>query len=120
MKIRFISYTLLMVSFFLLAVALSSADTRAVEPPSSGSAYITPITRNSTASQTTLVMAQNGQATLPIVVSKQASDATKAVAAELAVYLKRMTGAAFETKTGDGSTGIVLGTLNDFPTPALN
>lgn len=83
-------------------------------------AQITPTTRNATASKTTLALAANGKALLPIVISAKASDATKAVAAELAAYLKRISGATFEVTTGDGTSGIVLGTLADFPIPALN
>jgi hypothetical protein len=66
-----------------------------------------------------LLLAENGKALVPIVVSDKASDATKAAAAELAVSLKRVTGAAFEVKAGDGSKGIVVGTLAEFPVPAL-
>ncbi len=60
-----------------------------------GSAYITPITRNDTKSSVTLLLAADGKARLPIVISEKASDATKAVAAELAAYLKRISGASF-------------------------
>ncbi len=81
---------------------------------------LTPITRNATASKTTLTLAEKGKALLPIVISPQASNSTKAVAVELAAYLKRISGATFEVKTGDGSSGIVLGSLSEFPTPALS
>ena len=55
----------------------------------------------------------------PVVISNKASKETKEVAAELADYLGRITGAKFEVKTGDGTAGIVLGTLEEFPNPAL-
>jgi hypothetical protein len=66
-----------------------------------------------------LALAADGRALVPVVVSPNASPATRAVAAELAGYLGRITGAAFEVVTGDGSRGIVLGTLAEFPNPAL-
>src|SRR3954464_10873709 len=66
-----------------------------------------------------LPLAGNGTALQPIVISAQASDATKAVAAELADYLTQITGAKFEVQPGDGTRGIVLGTLAEFPNPAL-
>lgn len=69
---------------------------------------------------TSLTLAVNGQAKMPIIISAAAAEDTKQVAAELSGYLQRMTGAAFEVKTGDGSSGIVLGTLKQFPNPALN
>ncbi|MGA2501900.1 MAG: DUF4838 domain-containing protein, partial [Tepidisphaeraceae bacterium] len=64
-----------------------------------------------------LLMAKEGKPAMPIVLSTRASDGTKAVAAELAGYLRQITGAAFEITTGDGSAGIVLGTLTEFPDP---
>lgn len=66
-----------------------------------------------------LTLAENGRALLPIVLSEKASESTKQVAAELADYLGRMTGATFPRETGDGSRGIVLGTLAEFPQPGL-
>jgi hypothetical protein len=85
-----------------------------------GSAQINAVTRNNTKSQSTLVLAENGVAKLPIVISADASKETLATANEFADYLKRITGAAFDIKTGDGTSGIVLGTLEQFPTPSLN
>ncbi|MEO6909045.1 MAG: DUF4838 domain-containing protein, partial [Abditibacteriaceae bacterium] len=64
--------------------------------------------------------AKNGQALLPIVISAKASDATKAVAKEFADYLGRIAGATFKVEIGDGTSGIVLGSMADFPTPALD
>jgi hypothetical protein len=85
-----------------------------------GSAQINAVTRNNTKSASTLVLAENGAAKLPIVIAAGASKETKAIADEFAEYLKRITGADFEITTGDGTSGIVLGTLADFPTPALD
>ncbi len=80
---------------------------------------ITPQTRNDTQSKSGLVLARNNKALLPIVISAQAGDATKAVAADLAGILKRMSGATFEIKTGDGKSGLVVGSIREFPTPGL-
>lgn len=66
-----------------------------------------------------LLLAADGMARQPVVVASDATTATKAVAAELADYLGRIGGAKFEVIAGDGSRGIVLGTLAEFPNPAL-
>ena len=66
-----------------------------------------------------LPLAAGGKALVPIVVSEQASPATRQVADELADYLGRTSGAKFEVVTGDGTKGVVLGTLAEFPNPAL-
>src|SRR5688500_9851327 len=66
-----------------------------------------------------LQLAAKGKALLPVVISLQASAGTKAVAAELAEYLQRISGATFDVKSGDGTSGIVLGTLAEFPHPGL-
>lgn len=67
----------------------------------------------------TLRLAQNGKPLHDVIISTNASGTTKAVAAELADYLGRISGAKFSVTTGDGSQGIVLGTLAEFPHPAL-
>lgn len=66
-----------------------------------------------------LVLAQDGKALVPIVIATDASERTQQVSKELAAYLKRITGATFEIKTGDGSAGIVLGKLKKFPDASL-
>lgn len=63
------------------------------------------------------VLAENGVAALPIVLSPAAGDRQKDLAAELAGLLEKISGAAFEVTTGDGASGIVLGTLAEFPQP---
>jgi hypothetical protein len=67
----------------------------------------------------TLPIARDGQALQPIVISPSASAGTKATAEELASYLSRISGAEFRIETGDGSRGIVLGSMADFPEPSL-
>ncbi|MFO0928553.1 MAG: DUF4838 domain-containing protein [Gemmataceae bacterium] len=66
-----------------------------------------------------LLLAEGGKARLPIVIAPKASAATRAVADELADYLNKITGARFTVTTGDGSRGIVLGTIEEFPDPVL-
>ena len=74
---------------------------------------------NAVAAVDEAVLAVDGVALMPIVISPQASQETQAVAAELADYLNRITGATFAVTTGDGESGIVLGTIQEFPNPAL-
>jgi hypothetical protein len=66
-----------------------------------------------------LLLAEGGVAKVAVVVSPSASEGTRAVAGELAGYLKRITGATFEVKVGGAETGIVLGTIEQFPDAAL-
>ena len=86
----------------------------------SANAVINETTRNDKKSQSALVLADDGDAKVPIIISDKASDATKAVAADLASLLQRIAGGKFEVKPGDGTSGIVLGNIKEFPTPALN
>lgn len=74
---------------------------------------------SSASAKTPLLVAQDGKSLLAITISSAASADTRSVAAELAVYLKRITGGEFEVREGDGSEGIVLGTLAQFPNAAL-
>src|SRR5690606_11415326 len=67
----------------------------------------------------TTMLAQDKKALLPIIISPQAGAKTREVAQELAVYLGRITEASFEVRPGNGSEGIVLGTLAEFPVAAL-
>ena len=71
------------------------------------------------ATPATLTLATDGKARLPVVISEKATEATKSVAAELAAYLGRIAGAKFDVIAGDGSKGIVLGTLAEFSNPSL-
>lgn len=102
-----------------LLVASARADLNLAPGGSAGGVHITPVTRNAARSRFTLQLARGGKALLPIVLSPGASESTKKVAAELAEYLKRICGATFEIRTGDGSAGIVLGNRKEFPVPAL-
>ena len=65
-----------------------------------------------------ITLAEAGKALLPIIVAPGATERTKTAAGELADYLGRITGGKYEVKTGDGSSGIVVGTTGDFPEAA--
>ena len=66
-----------------------------------------------------VVLAERGQALLPVVISPAASPALRLVASELAGYLTRISGADFRVEDGDGARGIVLCTSSEFPQPGL-
>lgn len=82
-------------------IALVLASTLSVSPPA--------------ASGESFLLAEGGTARTPIVLSERATDRQKELAAELADYLRQISGAEFEVATGDGRRGIVLGTLREFP-----
>ena len=63
------------------------------------------------------LLAEDGHARMPIVLATSAAARERVLATELAKYLEEMGGAAFEITTGDGSRGIVLGTVDQFPVP---
>jgi hypothetical protein len=64
-------------------------------------------------------LAAAGKALQPVVVSSTATPQVKALAATLAQYLEKMSGAPFEVKTGDGKMGLAVGTAADFPVSNL-
>ncbi|HEV7282963.1 MAG TPA: DUF4838 domain-containing protein [Pirellulaceae bacterium] len=65
-------------------------------------------------------LAEAGESKMPVVISPKASPATRAVADELARFLGKISGATFEVSEGDGTQGIVLGTIGQFPDPSLD
>jgi len=65
------------------------------------------------------LVAKDRKAQCAVVISERASPGIRQTAAELAEYLSRITGDKFPVNIGDGAQGIVLGTLADFPDPAL-
>jgi hypothetical protein len=67
----------------------------------------------------TVRLAEDDRALLPVVVATNASEALRAAAADLAEHLGKMAGGSFEVVEGDGNRGLVLGTLAQFPDPAL-
>lgn len=75
------------------------------------------------AAEATLTLAADNEARVPIVVSEQASSTLLAAVDDLSRCLAKMTGAAFETRTAPGGTapdaGLIVGTLAQFPDPAL-
>lgn len=103
-----------------LAVSTTARATDVpARPVPAGVVRITPVTRNSAVSKASLKLAAKGKALLPIIISPKASPATKSVATELAGYLTRISGAPFTVTNGDGLTGIVVGSLAEFPAPEL-
>ncbi len=67
-----------------------------------------------------LRLAEDGKARFPIVIAADADPATRGVADELAAHLGQISAARFEVVEGNGETGIVLGTLRQFPDPRLD
>jgi len=63
-------------------------------------------------------LVSDGKPLAPIIVAESVSEPTRKAARTLAAQLKRITDAAFEVRVGDGATGIVVGTVRDFPTLA--
>lgn len=62
-----------------------------------------------------LTLAKDGKPLFSVIISESASEKTKKNTEEFVAYLNRITSANFELKTGNGQTGIVIGTVNDFP-----
>jgi hypothetical protein len=62
-----------------------------------------------------LNLAQDGVALHDVVISPDASRRTRDAAEDLVRYLDLITGARFQLTTGDGSSGIAVGSWNDFP-----
>lgn len=59
-------------------------------------------------------LAKGGRPLLPVVVGANATARTKLAAADLAAYLGKIAGGAFEVKPGDGTEGIAVGLPADF------
>ncbi|MCP5551035.1 MAG: DUF4838 domain-containing protein [Akkermansiaceae bacterium] len=72
-----------------------------------------------TAESGPVLLAREGKALLPVVVAPDAGEIARTAAEELARYLGKISGAAFEVKTGDAAAGpaIFLGTPDRFPVP---
>lgn len=75
--------------------------------------------RNAQPAATPVALAAKGKALVPIVLAADASPALQEVAADLGRVLEQMTGAHFEVQTGDGTQGLVVGTLAQFSAPGL-
>ncbi len=97
----------------------SAADAPPLVAPQGSGVLINATTRNSGPSKQPLALAMGGAVQLPIVVSNTAGDASKAVAKELKHFLDEITGGNFQIETGDGTHGIVVGTMSEFTLPEL-
>ncbi len=73
-----------------------------------------PLTPHRVSAATEVVLAEDGKAHFPIIVSPKASEVARQNAETLASYLQKITGASFALEEGDGSHGIVLGVQGDF------
>lgn len=82
------------------------------------SPHITNETRNQYKSKESILIAENGLAKLPIIISKNADSIVKESAEDLATYLEKITGARFEIKSDLSEQGIFIGTIKEFPTPS--
>jgi len=63
-----------------------------------------------------LRLAAEGKALQAVVVGAGASEGTRRAAEDLAAYLTRISGAEFEVRSGDGTSGVAVGVYTDFPT----
>lgn len=66
----------------------------------------------------TVRIAADGQALLPIVVAEKSSERMQLAARTLAQQLRRISDAEFTIQHGDGTAGLVIGTVHDFPNQA--
>jgi len=82
-------------------------------------AYTTPEGKTLTQSKPPIAIARDGKAALPIVIAPDASPALAQTATELAGFLERITNAKFAIEKSAVARGITLGTLAQFPDPAL-
>lgn len=67
------------------------------------------------AAPATVHLARGGKAAVDVVHAEDASQPVAKFAATLADYLGRISGGQFNIATGDGRTGIAVGTVDDFP-----
>ncbi len=61
------------------------------------------------------VLAGGGESFYPVVIPEDASPDVEALGGELADYLEKISGAAFQVERGDGHSGIAVGSYTDFP-----
>ena len=76
---------------------------------------IDPMTEARLGGPTRVQLASGGQALQDVVIGHEAESRTIRAAEDLASKLSEITGGEFRVRTGDGSTGLAVGTLKDFP-----
>ncbi|MEX2577781.1 MAG: DUF4838 domain-containing protein [Verrucomicrobiales bacterium] len=62
-----------------------------------------------------VALAEGGRTRHAVVIGPGATERTKEAARDLAGYLERISGATFEVRVGDGTTGLAVGEVGDFP-----
>ena len=113
--------TIILLSICAAVSTPSQADSQSAQAGNwPNPTVINDTTRNRSASAATVALAKDGKSLMPIVIAADASENIKSIAAELAQYLEKLCGAKFEITIGDGKSGIVLGTIQQFPNAALN
>lgn len=65
--------------------------------------------------QTRVAIAQDGKPAWPIIVPKNPNERIRLAANNLADYLGKITGGKFQVESGDGTTGLAVGLVKDFP-----
>lgn len=108
-----------LITLMLAAGVSGYADEEMTAAGKSSKQIVIPGDRSSSQSEKSLLLAEDGKALQKIVISASASGDVKATAAYLAEKLEKITGAKFEIAFGDGSSGIVLGTIAEFPVEEL-
>lgn len=71
------------------------------------------------AAPSAVTLADDGRALHSVTVAEGASGRVREAAESLARYLSAISGAAFSVQTGDGATGIAVGSAQDFPALGL-
>lgn len=82
-------------------------------------AGLAPAAEKETAPPTPARLATGGQALVPVIVAAKPTERVRKIAATLADYLGRISGATFAVETGDGRTSIAVGKIDDFPALSL-
>lgn len=67
-----------------------------------------------------VALAEDGKTKLHVVLAEHASNRVRAAAADLSLYLGKISGAEFVLRTGDGRKGIAVGLPEDFPRLSLD
>ena len=104
-----------------MAYLLTVGTTAGVaSPPFDNGGNIDPMTETRLGGGVSVQLASGGQALHDVVIGHEAESRTIRAAEDLAKKLSQITGGEFQVRTGDGSSGLAVGTLKDFPNLELN